>query len=221
MVPSAPPFGVCIVSPHLFVIQELSRVMAGARVPASAHQITYSLAPRLECACPADHRVLVVDACLPLQSTESLVRDLRGAHPGRPVVVVAEDLSEGLVFPLLRAGVRGFLTYEDARARLPQAVAAVAQGRTWMPRGHLAAFLELLLGQSQPSRLPPGWLLLSQREKDVLSLLLKNLSNKEIGSRLNIAERTVKFHVSNLLSKFGVERRSDLILQALSGPQPA
>jgi DNA-binding NarL/FixJ family response regulator len=53
---------------------------------------------------------------------------------------------------------------------------------------------------------------LSRREQEVLSSLLENLSNKEIGNKLNISERTVKFHVSNLLSKFGVRRRADLIL---------
>jgi len=53
---------------------------------------------------------------------------------------------------------------------------------------------------------------LSRREQEVLDALLENLANKEIASRLNIAERTVKFHVSNLLSKFGVRRRADLIL---------
>jgi len=53
---------------------------------------------------------------------------------------------------------------------------------------------------------------LSRREQEVLDSLLENLSNKEIASKLNIAERTVKFHVSNLLSKFGVRRRADLIL---------
>ena len=46
----------------------------------------------------------------------------------------------------------------------------------------------------------------------MLDSLLENLSNKEIASKLNIAERTVKFHVSNLLNKFGVRRRADLIL---------
>src|SRR5258706_612282 len=46
----------------------------------------------------------------------------------------------------------------------------------------------------------------------LLANLLENLSNKEIASKLNIAERTVKFHVSNLLNKFGVRRRADLIL---------
>ena len=46
----------------------------------------------------------------------------------------------------------------------------------------------------------------------MLDSLLENLANKEIASKLNISERTVKFHVSNLLSKFGVRRRADLIL---------
>ena len=53
---------------------------------------------------------------------------------------------------------------------------------------------------------------LSRREQEVLSGLLENLANKEIAGKLNISERTVKFHVSNLLSKFGVRRRADLIL---------
>ena len=53
---------------------------------------------------------------------------------------------------------------------------------------------------------------LSRREQEVLSSLLENMANKEIGNKLNISERTVKFHVSNLLNKFGVRRRADLIL---------
>jgi len=52
----------------------------------------------------------------------------------------------------------------------------------------------------------------SRREREVLDLLLDNLCNKEIASKLFISERTVKFHVSNLLSKFGVQRRADLIV---------
>jgi DNA-binding NarL/FixJ family response regulator len=55
---------------------------------------------------------------------------------------------------------------------------------------------------------------LSRREKEVVQGLLDNLSNKEIASKLNISERTVKFHVSNLLQKFNVRRRADLIVLA-------
>jgi len=53
---------------------------------------------------------------------------------------------------------------------------------------------------------------LSRREQEVLNLLLDNLANKELAERLHISERTVKFHVSNILAKFGVRRRADLIL---------
>ena len=53
---------------------------------------------------------------------------------------------------------------------------------------------------------------MSKREQEVLELLMLNLSNKEIGSKLNMSERTAKFHVSNLLAKYGVQRRADLIL---------
>jgi DNA-binding NarL/FixJ family response regulator len=68
----------------------------------------------------------------------------------------------------------------------------------------------------QPSRVgEPRRALLSRRETEVLEALLDNLSNKEIAQRLHISERTVKFHVSNLLAKYGVTRRSDLIVQSL------
>jgi DNA-binding CsgD family transcriptional regulator len=53
---------------------------------------------------------------------------------------------------------------------------------------------------------------MSKREEEVVELLMQNLSNKEIGSKLHMSERTAKFHVSNLLAKYGVQRRADLIL---------
>ena len=62
---------------------------------------------------------------------------------------------------------------------------------------------------------------LSCREKEVLECVLLNLSNKEIGTRLNIAERTVKFHVSALLTKFNVRDRVSLMRQATIGMIPA
>ena len=96
----------------------------------------------------------------------------------------------------------------------------MAKGGFWVPRDLLSRFVDSLLqaGAARHTLHPAG---LSTRENDVLDCLLENLSNKEIGSRLNIAERTVKFHVSNLLGKFGVQRRADLILQAYQAlPDP-
>jgi DNA-binding CsgD family transcriptional regulator len=57
---------------------------------------------------------------------------------------------------------------------------------------------------------------LTEREREVLESLLQNLSNKEIAKKLTISERTAKFHVANLLAKYGVKRRADLILLGLA-----
>jgi DNA-binding NarL/FixJ family response regulator len=157
--------------------------------------------------------VCVLDACLPAAATESLVTSLVERSPEADVLVVSEELSEALVFPLLGLGVRGFLTYVSLRRQFAAARAAVAGGGFWVPRGVLSRFVEALLSTrrvaaaSHPSAL-------SRREHDVLEWLLQNLSNKEIGARLNISERTVKFHVSNVLAKFSVQRRADLILKS-------
>jgi DNA-binding NarL/FixJ family response regulator len=113
----------------------------------------------------------------------------------------------------LRQGVKGILTYAEARDQLPRALPLVAAGGFWVPREVLSRFVDSILTTTQGRRLrsdAPSEL--SRREQEVLSSLLENLANKEVASRLNISERTVKFHVSNLLAKFGVRRRADLIL---------
>jgi len=104
------------------------------------------------------------------------------------------------------------LTYVEAREQLVRALPLVAVGGFWVPRSVLSGFVDSIL-TGQGRRLKTDTVTnLSRREQEVLDSLLENLSNKEIASKLNIAERTVKFHVSNLLSKFGVRRRADLIL---------
>jgi two-component system nitrate/nitrite response regulator NarL len=82
-----------------------------------------------------------------------------------------------------------------------------------VPRAVLSGFVESILGGPYRRKLMAiSSANLSLREHEVLGSLLENLSNKEIGSKLNVTERTVKFHVSNVLNKFGVRRRADLIL---------
>jgi DNA-binding NarL/FixJ family response regulator len=108
--------------------------------------------------------------------------------------------------------VKGLLTYVEAREQLIRALPLVATGGFWVPRQLLSGFVDSIL-TGQGRRLKTDSVTnLSRREQEVLDSLLENLSNKEIASKLNIAERTVKFHVSNLLNKFGVRRRADLIL---------
>ena len=207
-----------LLSPHPFVLEELSRWNPPPGITFEAVRLR-SGQPICHGSLGAEPRtVWVLDACFPLATTEALISEILGPSPELRVLTLVDELTKATAFPLLRLGVKGILTYAEARTQLLTAIAAVARGGIWVPREILSSFLDGLLG-SRPSlrtvSSPPG---LSRREQDVLDALLRNLSNKEIGLRLSIYERTVKFHVSNLLSKFAVQRRADLILQSLQTP---
>ena len=126
---------------------------------------------------------------------------------------MGDNIKETDSFALLRQGAKGILTYAEAREQLPRALTQVAAGGIWVARPVLSRFVDSILSTTQGRRLrvdSPNEL--SRREQEVLAGLLENLANKEVADRLHISERTVKFHVSNLLAKFGVRRRADLIL---------
>lgn len=212
---------VYLLSPHSFVLEELSGWLVPASIVFERVRLPWSLTPTGGHIQAGPGSVCVVDGCYPAAATRSLVTTLLDGSPETRVVVFAEDLAEPFAFPLLQAGVKGLLTYVGARRQLVPALAAVSKGGYWVPRLLLTRFLEAFLA---PSGGPLPWrpTSLSRREQDVLDALLQNLSNKEIASRLDIAERTVKFHVSNLLVKFRVQRRADVILHSYqSGALPA
>ena len=127
------------------------------------------------------------------------------------MIVVAENFDQGAAFPLLRLGAKGLMTFGEANEQLGRAVQEVAGGGFWVPRALLSRFVDESVGAVQTLRAGRRGPVES-REKEVLDLLLENLSNKEVASKLNMSERTAKFHVSNLLAKYGVRRRADLIL---------
>ena len=204
---------VYLLSPHEFVLEELGRWLVQPGIPTEKIRLAYSLTPRPGRVGATQGSVCVVDACFPPVATASLVNELLDSSPGALILVLAEQLSESFAFPLLRAGVKGLLTYAHARRQFLPALTAVSKGGYWVPRVLLTLFLDTLLSRGAAPE-PARRTSLSRREQDVLDPLLLNFSNKEIAARLNISERTVKFHVSNLLAKFQVQRRADLILQS-------
>lgn len=117
--------------------------------------------------------------------------------------------SEGEMMLLFYWGIDGFMIlHKKWKTELPKAALAILRGGLWVPSHVLLAFVrqtkalldrQLLAGQS-----------LTARESQVLQLLLRRVPNKEIAHQLNISERTAKFHVSNLLSKLGLETRKSL-----------
>ena len=204
---------VYLLSPHSFVLEELSGWLVPSGVPFERVRLPWSYTPSPRPIQAGPGSVCVIDGCYPGFATRALIQALLDTSPGTRVVVVAEELTEAFAFPLLQAGVKGLLTYVGARRQLLPALAAVSKGGYWVPRVLLTRFLDAVLAPST-APLPGRPTSLSRREQDVLDALLQNLSNKEIAQRLNIAERTVKFHVSNLLAKFHVQRRADVILHS-------
>ncbi len=204
---------VCLLSPHPLVLSEFERLLAKAsQFKVISKQLESTLAPDLRSVEPPRAQVYVVDAHAARQATGALLANLMERYPEARLIVVGEKHDEANCFSLLRLGVKGLLTYVEARDQLIRALPLVANGGFWVPRSVLSGFVDSILS-GQGRRLKPDSVTnLSRREQEVLDSLLENLANKEIASKLNIAERTVKFHVSNLLSKFGVRRRADLIL---------
>ncbi|MFN7972551.1 MAG: response regulator transcription factor [Acidobacteriota bacterium] len=212
--------GACVVAIHPMVAAELARLLGKSHRPVAAARMSLGADTEAFCATLPRCRVYAIDACVSLHHDLALVRAIRERMPSASVLVLSETFGAANAIPFLRLGVKGLLSYRDAPRRFREAVDQVARGKLWASREVVSVFVDSLV---TPARHPVSSYLgeLSRREQEVLRALLDNLSNKEIGSRLHISERTAKFHVGNLLRKVGVKRRSDLIARWWQGESKA
>jgi len=163
--------------------------------------------------CP---RLFLLDGCSMNLALGPLSGRLRANSPGSKfLALLPPDRSdESEMMLLFHWGIDGFVTlHKQWETELPKAALALLRGRLWVPPEVLLAFVkqmktlldrQLLAGQS-----------LTAREGQVLQLLFRHLTNKEIAHQLNISERTARFHVSNVLGKLGLENRRNLLGSAL------
>jgi len=201
-----------LVSAHPLALTELQRVAGPACASVTCLRFEDVSA---DAARARDADVCVLDACMPPPSRDALLRALLAEAPACHVVVVAEAFDESDGIRLLRLGVKGLVCYASVADQLPRAVAALARGGYWAPRSLISRVINVIQGPARARPAEARSAQLSRREEEVLDALVANLSNKEIAGRLHISERTVKFHVSNVLSKFRVARRAELIVQVL------
>jgi NarL family two-component system response regulator LiaR len=116
------------------------------------------------------------------------------------------------VFPAIRAGALGYLLKDSGPEELVQAIHQVYHGQSWL---HPTIARKLLQELSHPSDQRPGLDLLTEREIEVLQLVARGQSNREISSGLTISEATVRTHVSNILTKLNLSSRTQAALYAL------
>jgi DNA-binding NarL/FixJ family response regulator len=211
-----PSLKVCLLSPHPLVLSEFSKLLANLSYRVKAKHVDSRLTTDFHRLAFPKCPFYIVDACVPT-ATALLVSEIMDRYPESKVIAIAEKFDEANAFPLLRLGTKGLLTYSEASAELAPALKGLLEGSYWVPRVLLSRFVESILPSSRNRTLISSSVGLSRREREVLQAVLENLSNKEIAGQLNISERTAKFHVSNILAKFGVQRRADLIVMSFTG----
>jgi len=140
---------------------------------------------------------------------------LKAMRPGLRIIVMSSGMDEEKILKAIASGAKGYIDDAAAPAEFVQAIRAVDQGSVWAPRRVLSMFIERV--SNSPGRIfPAGRVVFTDREKEVLEMLVAGRSNKEIGAPLGITERTVKAHVAKLMRKVGVQNRIALSVHAIT-----
>jgi DNA-binding NarL/FixJ family response regulator len=154
--------------------------------------------------------VVIMDLLMPGLGGVEATRRLRSEHPGLRVLVLTSSEEGDLVEQALRAGAAGYLLKTASAFDVAQAVRAAHAGRSVVAPEATAALAQAMLRQEEAT---PGGAL-SVREREVLRLMARGLSNEQIGDRMSIARGTVKYHVRNVFAKLGVASRREAIALA-------
>jgi DNA-binding NarL/FixJ family response regulator len=158
-----------------------------------------------------------MDLRMPIMNGVDATRAIRAALPACQVIVLTTFDDDEQVFDALRAGALGYLLKDCSSARLVEAIEVSARGESFLQPSIAAKVLaefNRLSPKRSPADLLPPVEKLSAREIDVLKQLATGKSNKEIGATLNLAEGTVKNHLSNIFGKLGVLDRTQAALLA-------
>jgi len=149
--------------------------------------------------------VAVLDARLPDGSGIEVCRDVRAVDPGITGLILTSYDDEDALLAAVVAGAGGFILKQISGSGLVDGIRQVAGGRSLLEPASVARDLKRIRGEDPARRQLE---LLSPQERRVLALISEGLTNRQIGQRLNLAEKTIKNYVSSVLSKLGLERRT-------------
>jgi DNA-binding NarL/FixJ family response regulator len=151
----------------------------------------------------------------PRNDLASWMAHLRVMRPDLPVISIGSNTDDESIIRAISQGAKGYVSDGVSPAEIAHAIRVVTRGSIWAPRRVLSIFIERAIAQLE-TVMPGGTAPLSNREKEVLKMLVAGLSNKEIGAPLGITERTVKAHVARMMRKVGVQNRTALSVHAVT-----
>lgn len=168
----------------------------------------------LRLAAEAAPDVVLMDLHLPGISGVEATRRLMDSHPDMAVLVLTMLDGDDSVFAAMRAGARGYLLKGADRAEIARALAAVAAGEVVFSAGVASRVLAFFSRGSRGRQALSPFPDLTDREREVLDLVARGLTNSAIAARLVVSEKTVRNHVSNVFAKLQVTRRSEAVARA-------
>jgi len=152
--------------------------------------------------------IVLMDLLMPVMDGIAATAMIRRELPDTEVIALTSVLEDASVIGAVRAGAIGYLLKDTDADALCRAIKAAAAGQVQLTPQAAARLMQVVSAPDSPEEL-------TERETEVLRLLAQGQANKQIAHSLHIAEKTVKVHVSNILSKLGVQSRTQATLYAI------
>jgi NarL family two-component system response regulator LiaR len=153
--------------------------------------------------------VVLMDLVMPELDGVEATRKIRAASPSTKVIVLTSFADDEKVFPAIKAGAAGYLLKDVHPAELADAVRKASRGEALLAPSVAARLMQEVAGER------PAASGLTERELEVLRLIARGMSNKQIAHELVVSEKTVKTHVSNILAKLHLADRTQAALYAV------
>lgn len=154
--------------------------------------------------------IAVLDVRLPDGDGVEVCREIRSSHPEIACLILTSYADDEALFSAIMAGAAGYVLKQVRGTDLVDGIRRVARGESLLDPRVTARVLERVRRNDEPEELAS----LTNQERRILDLIAEGLTNRQIGERMYLAEKTVKNYVSNLLAKLGMSRRTEAAVYA-------